>query len=121
MKALEFLKRNRFNIISWFVTILIVAGIVIGGFWYQGTTSASALVPEPTAQPEESPPDVAPPALGSESGGETSSGSITRNIQLKTNMPERPRYTVDKYTVARGDSVFAISEKYKISPNEGKI
>jgi murein DD-endopeptidase MepM/ murein hydrolase activator NlpD len=116
MKALEFFKRNRFNIISWFVTILIVAGIVGGGVWYQGTTTASALVPEPTAQPEEQPLKVQPPVP--ESAVEVESGiqSITRNIQLKTNIPERPRYTVDKYTVARGDSVFAIADKYKISP-----
>lgn len=117
MKALEFLKRNRFNIISWFATILIVAGILTGGLWYKGTTSAAALVPEPTAQPDEMPPSVALPV--SEPGGSSNQSgfqSISRNIQLKTNMPERPRYIVEKYTVARGDSVFAISEVYKITP-----
>ena len=116
MKPLEFLKRNRFNIISWFVTIFIVAGIGVGGFWYQGTNSAAALVPEPTAQPEEKQPEVPLPSQNTETTTENSFGSITRNIQLKTNMPERPRYTVEKYTVARGDSVFAIAEKYKITP-----
>ena len=118
MKILEFFKRNRFYIISWIVTLLIVAGIVGGGFWYLGTTSAAALVPEPTAQPEEKPPEVALPTAGPESGGEEENGfgSISRNIQLKTNMPERPRYTVDKYTVARGDSVFAIANNYNITP-----
>jgi murein DD-endopeptidase MepM/ murein hydrolase activator NlpD len=116
MKALEFFKHNRFNIVSWCVTMLLVAGIVGGGIWYQGTTTASALVPEPTAEPEEKAPDVKPPAP--EPGVENESGfqSIPRNIQLKTNIPERPRYDVDKYTVARGDSVFAIADKYKISP-----
>jgi LysM repeat protein len=112
MKAFEFLKRYRFNIISWFVTILIVAGIVGGGFWYQGTTTAAALVPEPTAQPEEKASEVKPPVVEIENGFQ----SITRSIQLKTNIPERPRYDVDTYTVARGDSVFAIAEKYKIEP-----
>lgn len=116
MIILEFLKRNRFSIISWFITILLVAGIVVGGFWYQGTNSAAALVPEPTAQPEKKQPEVPLPTPGSESGGESSFESISRNIQLKTNIPERPRYTVDNYTVARGDSVFAIAENYKITP-----
>jgi LysM repeat protein len=116
MKALEFLKRNRFNFISWFITILIVAGIVSAGFWYQGTTSASALVPEPTAQPEENPPEVPLPAPGSDIGSDIGFKAISRTIQLKTNIPERPRYSVDKYTVARGDSVFAISENFKITP-----
>jgi murein DD-endopeptidase MepM/ murein hydrolase activator NlpD len=117
MKAFDFLKRNRFNVISWFVTILIVAGIVTGGFWYQGTNTAAALVPEPTAEPEEKAPEVRPPVSGSEVEDESSTQSITRSIQLKTNIPdERPRYDVDKYMVARGDSVFAIAEKYKIEP-----
>ena len=116
MKAFEFFKRNRFNIVSWFVTILIVAGIVAGGIWYQGTTTAAALVPEPTAQPEEKSPEVKPPIPGSGVEVESDFQSITRSIQLKTNIPERPRYEVEKYTVARGDSVFAIAEKYKITP-----
>ena len=116
MKALEFLKRNLFNIISWLVTILIVVGIIGGGIWYKGTTSAAALVPEPTALPEESPPEVALPVSGSGGGSGNGFESISRTIQLKTNMPERPRYIAEKYTVARGDSVFAISEKYKITP-----
>lgn len=116
MKAVEFLKRNRFSIISWFVTILIVAGIVVGGFWYKGTTTAAALVPEPTAQPEEKSPEVALPVSASAESSGNGFESIPRTIQLKTNIPERPRYTVDKYTVARGDSVFGIAENYKITP-----
>jgi murein DD-endopeptidase MepM/ murein hydrolase activator NlpD len=116
MRALEFIKRNRFSIISWFVTILIVAGIAGGGYWYKGTTSEAALVPEPTAQPEKKPPEMSLPDPGPVSSSGSGFESITRNIQLKTNMPERPRYTVEKYTVARGDSVFAIADKYKITP-----
>jgi murein DD-endopeptidase MepM/ murein hydrolase activator NlpD len=116
MKILEFLKRNLFSIISWFVTILIVAGILGGGLWYMGTTSVAALVPEPTAQPDATSPAVPLPVPGSEGSVDSGFQSISRNIQLKTNMPERPRYIVDKYTVARGDSVFAIAEKYNVSP-----
>ena len=117
MKALEFLKHNLFTFISWFITFLIVGGIVGGGLWYMGTSSASAMVPEPTAQPDENPPAVALPESAPVSGaGGGGFEAISRSIQLKTNMPERPRYTVDKYTVARGDSVFAIAEKYKITP-----
>lgn len=116
MKAIEFFHRNRFSIISWLVTVLLVAGIVGGGIWYQGTTTASALVPVPTAQPEEKAPQIKPPAPGSQVEAESGLQAITRNIQLKTNIPERPRYEVEKYTVARGDSVFAIAEKFGIEP-----
>ena len=116
MNVLEILKRNRFNVISWFVTILIVAGIVGGGSWYKGNSTESALIPEPTIQPEENPSVVPLPNSGSGSGGGSGFESISREIQLKTDIPERPRYTVDKYTVARGDSVFAIAENYNITP-----
>ena len=88
MKALAFLKRNLFNIISWFVTVLLVGSIVGGGFWYYNKANAqAALVPEPTAQPDEPPPSVAPPVPGSEVGSDNNFGAITRNIQLKTNIP----------------------------------
>ena len=120
MKILEFLKRHRFSIISWFITILIVTGIVAGGFWYQGTATAAAFVPEPTAEPEKNPgmnsPEVPLPVPGVDSGSASDFKAISRSIQLKTNIPERPRYHIDQYTVARGDSVFAISENFKIEP-----
>ena len=116
MKVVEFLDRNRFSIISWFLTILIVVGILATGFWYKGTTSASALVPEPTAQEDEKSPEMPLPTSAPAVTSGTGFESIPRNIQLKTNIPERPRYSVEKYTVARGDLVFAISDNYKISP-----
>lgn len=118
MKALGFLKHNLFSFVSWFVTILIVFGIVGGGLWYKSTTTVAALEPEPTAMPEKKQVEISLPAP--DSGNNNGSGgglqAITRDIQLKTNMPERPRYTVEKYTVARGDSVFAIAEHFKITP-----
>jgi len=117
MKVLAFLKHNLFTFISWFVTFLIVGGIVVGGLWYKDNRfEEPALVPEPTAQPDENPPAVALPVESAGGGGGGGFQAISRSIQLKTNIPERPRYTVDHYTVARGDSVFAIAEKYKIEP-----
>jgi len=116
MRVLAFLKQNLFTFISWFATFLIVSGIVAGGLWYKDNRyEEPALVPEPTAQPDENPPSVALPV---ESGAGSGGGfqAISRGIQLKTNIPERPRYTVDHYTVARGDSVFAIAERYNIEP-----
>ena len=50
MKVLEFLKHNLFTFVSWFVTFLIVGGIVVGGLWYKDNRfEEPALVPEPTA------------------------------------------------------------------------
>ena len=114
MKLLNWVKANLFNIISWTVTFVIVAAILIGGFWYKGTSTASALEPEPTAQSDQASLEVPLPAPANASpiGFE----SISRAIQLKTNMPERPRYNIEKYTVARGDSVFAIAKQFDIEP-----
>jgi murein DD-endopeptidase MepM/ murein hydrolase activator NlpD len=43
--------------------------------------------------------------------------SIGRDILLKTNIPaDKPRYKIDDYRVSRGDSIFAISEAFKLKP-----
>jgi len=109
-----FFKNNLFNIISWLVTLILVAGIVIGAFaWKQSTTVVQASELVPTAAPEKEQPQVAMPALG----GPEAFVSIGREIQLKTNVPaDKPRYKPVEYRVSRGDSVFAIAESYKLKP-----
>jgi len=109
-----FFSNNKFNIISWLVTFTIVAGLVLGAFaWKQSPTTVQALVPEPTTAPDKKQPNVPMPALGKSEA----SPSITREILLKTNIPaDKPRYNIEQYRVVRGDSVFAISEEFKLKP-----
>ncbi|PWB68938.1 MAG: hypothetical protein C3F07_20980 [Anaerolineales bacterium] len=113
-KIVLFFNKNSFNIISWFVTFLLVGGILGGAFlWRKSTTSVQALVPEPTAASEEEMPNITMPALG----GPEAFVSIPRDIQLKTNAPaDKPRYKPVEYRVSRGDSIFAIAESYKLKP-----
>ncbi|HAV76529.1 MAG TPA: hypothetical protein DCX53_04155 [Anaerolineae bacterium] len=113
-KISSYFKKNTFNIISWLVTLTLVAGIVGGAFaWKQSTTVAQAAVPEPTKSPDREPADVAMPALG----GPEAFVSIERDIHLKTNIPaDKPRYKPVEYRVSRGDSMFAIAESYKLEP-----
>jgi len=113
-KITTFFKKNTFNIISWVVTLLLVAGITFGAFvWKQSTTSVQAAVPEPTQAPDKEPPQVAMPALS----GPEASVSVERDIELKTNVPaDKPRYKPVEYRVSRGDSIFAIAESYKLKP-----
>lgn len=113
-KLSSFFKKNLFNIISWFVTILLVGGIAAGAFmWKKSTNTTQAAAPEPTAAPEQEQPQVAMPALG----GPEAFVSIERDIQLKTNVPaDKPRYKPVEYRVSRGDSLFAIAESYKLKP-----
>ncbi len=112
-KISSFFSKNRFNIISWIVTLALVAGLVGGALRWKQASSAEALAPIPTVAPDEKPPQVAMPALIAPAAFK----SIERQIQIKTNIPaDKPRYSVVEYRVKRGDSVFAISEEYKLKP-----
>jgi murein DD-endopeptidase MepM/ murein hydrolase activator NlpD len=105
---------NKFNIISWFVTLALVTGLVFGALaWKRSTTTVAALAPQPTAAPDAKQPDVQMPPLGASEAF----ASIGRIIELKTNIPaDKPRYSIEEYRVTRGDSIFAISESFKLKP-----
>jgi len=113
-KLSSFFKKYRFNIISWAVTFILVAGMVLGALkWQQSNSGAQALAPIPTTAPDKNPPQVAMPALG----GPVAFEAIEREIQIKTNIPaDKPRYDPEEYRVVSGDSVFAIAESFKIKP-----
>ncbi|RPJ26479.1 MAG: LysM peptidoglycan-binding domain-containing protein [Chloroflexi bacterium] len=113
-KLSSFFSSNRFNIISWAVTFVLVAGLVVGAFkWKESTSVASALAPIPTVGPDRELPQVPLPALG----GPQAFQAIEREIQIKTNVPaDKPRYDLEEYRVVRGDSIFAIAESYKLEP-----
>lgn len=64
---------------------------------------------EPTAPPALPPFNTNPPASPQDSG-------ITRRIQLKTIIPERPGNKVTEYVVKRGDSPWSIAQKFGIKP-----
>jgi murein DD-endopeptidase MepM/ murein hydrolase activator NlpD len=113
-KLSAFFNNNRFNVISWTVTFILVAGMIFGAFkWKESTSVAQALVPVPTKEPDTNLPEVSMPALG----GPESLEAIEREIQIKTNIPaDKPRYDLEEYRVVRGDSVFAIAESFKLKP-----
>jgi murein DD-endopeptidase MepM/ murein hydrolase activator NlpD len=112
-KLSTLLNQNRFVVISWAVTVALVAGMIGGALKWRQTSSVQALAPIPTAKPDSNPPKVELPSL-------TNSEAlrfIARKIELKTNIPaDKPRYTLEEYRVKRGDSVFAIAESFKIKP-----
>ncbi len=113
-KLLSFLRKNRFSVISWTVTFVLVAGMVLVAWkWKESTSMPDALVPIPTARPDKKSIKVSMPALANPAAFD----SIERKIEIKTNVPaDKPRYTVQEYRVARGDSVFAIATSFKIKP-----
>ena len=113
-KLTTYFNGHRFSIISWSVTLVLVAGMILGAFeWKEARGGAQALVPIPTAASEEKQLDVPMPALG----GPVAFAAIEREIQIKTNVPaDKPRYDIEEYRVVHGDSVFAIAESYKVQP-----
>lgn len=112
-KLSSLFNQNRFVVISWAVTLALVAGMIGAALKWKQTSSVQALAPMPTAAPDENPPEVAMPALG----GPEAFQSIEREIQIKTNIPaDKPRYDVVEYRVIRGDSVFAIAESFTVQP-----
>lgn len=113
-KFSSFFNRNRFNVISWAVTIALVAGLIGGALKWKETSSAQALAPIATAKPNQSLPKITMPALAM--NVETVK-AIGRQIEIKTNVPaDKPRYNTIEYRVKRGDSVFAIAKQFSIKP-----
>ncbi|RME89274.1 MAG: LysM peptidoglycan-binding domain-containing protein [Anaerolineae bacterium] len=108
-------KTRRFDIISWAVTLLIVFGMLAATLgWVRSAATAPATRPEPTADPTQS---SLSPSLPPATTTNVSLQAISRRIDLKTEIPEqRPRYKAITYTVARGDSVFAIAKEFGLKP-----
>ncbi len=100
-----------FTILSWMATALIVASLLGSTLWWRSTQATSALMPVPTAAPDENPPDVALPSTSAALNGFT---SIQRGLHIITTIPERARYDAIVYRISRGDSMYVLSEQYKV-------
>jgi len=106
-------KADRFSIVSWVLTIVLVVSLRGGTLYYKRPIPPTVVtVPaEPTPLAEEGQPQVGEPALSQGGGGFS---AILRKLQLKTNIPERPRYESSLYRVVRGDSMYRIAETYQV-------
>jgi len=109
-------KADRFAIISWVVTILVVAAIIGSTILYKNShTTTYTSMAQPTSSAGE-PSDTTQPQVGAPVASMDGSGvsSISRKLQLITNIPERPRYETVLYRVSRGDAMLSIAEDYKL-------
>jgi murein DD-endopeptidase MepM/ murein hydrolase activator NlpD len=110
-------KVDRFAVISWVVTLLLVGALLGGTVYYKNSrprTYVPAAQPTSAATSESSAaaqPQVGAPVVSGDGGGFS---SITRKLQLKTNIPERERYESSLYRVSRGDAMLSIAEKFKL-------
>ena len=108
-------KADRFAVVSWVVTLLVVVSLLGSTLYYKSNLTNTAPVVVPTAaadDPGAGQPQVGVPVLGSGGGGVL---SIARKLQLKTNIPERPRYEPTIYRVSRGDAMLSIAEDFKVT------
>lgn len=106
-------KTDRFSVASWVLTIMVVVSLLGGTLYYKSTIPPTVVTvaAEPTTPAEEGQPQVGVPAVSQDGGGLP---SILRRLQLKTNIPERPRYESTLYRVVRGDSMYRIAETYSV-------
>lgn len=107
-------KTDRFTVVSWVVTVLLVIGLLGGTLYYKSTLPPSVVTV--AAATEEASAGGTSPVPQAGSGGEGTGffPTIFRKLQVKTNIPERPRYEPELYRVVRGDSMYRIAELFKI-------
>ena len=107
-------KLDRFTVISWVVTIFIIAALLTSTILYKNSrTKIYIPVPQPTSTPGTELIQVGAPVASSGADG-SGSPSITRKLQLKTNIPDRPRYKPTLYRISRGDSMWGIADEFKV-------
>jgi len=106
-------KVDRFAVISWVVTLLLVTALLGGTIFYKSLRPVTHVsVAQPTSPAATTPqPQVGAPVIVE---GGSGFSSITRKLQLKTNIPERERYGPTLYRVSRGDAMLSIAEKFKL-------
>lgn len=108
-------KADRFAIISWVVTFVIVAVLLGSTLYYKSTLPlTSVTLPQPTKAADTTGAGTLQAGGPVVSAGGDELPSIPRKLQLITNIPERPRYNSIIYRVSRGDAMLAIADEYKL-------
>ena len=111
-RTAEFVSANRFAVISWGATALVVAGLLSFASWKSGGPQG-ATRPEPTAVPGHE-PAVDLPVAPTPS---TAFAGVGRQLQLKTIIPaDRHESQPTTYRVLRGDALFSIAKQYDLKP-----
>jgi len=104
-------RTDRFTVISWTVTLILVASLLGSTILYKNAITTPVVSPsQAVSESGDGPPVSVVPANGSKDG----SNYILRDLQLKTRIPERPRYQALTYRVSRGDGMWAVADKFKL-------
>lgn len=94
--------------------ILAVAGLLfaVGGAWMNVHASSAPTSPAPAADAPAAPVEVSLPAF--EVG--PPDAAVSRRAEPRTEILQRARINVLRYTVQEGDSVFSIADRFGIKP-----
>ncbi len=113
-RIIVYYNSHKFNVISWGATALLVAALLGSALWQARIGSGSqATRLEPTALPNDGKPSVGLPAPINAAAGDF---SIGRALELKTNIPDRPRFAPVTYRVTAGDALFSIAKQFSVKP-----
>ena len=108
---LEKIKANRFTVISWVVTVFVVSALLGSTILYKNSLPTNFTPATQPTSPAGGSGTGQPPVVGADGSGGL---FIIRKLQLKTNIPERPRYESVIYRVSRGDAMLSIADEFKI-------
>lgn len=106
-------KPDRFTIVSWSLTFILVASLLGSTLYYKSTLPPVVTTISAAATPESDAGQTLALVPNVSAGG-SGFPSIFRDLQLKTNIPERPRYESVIYRVSRGDAMLRIAESYNV-------
>ncbi len=113
-------QRDWVALIAWGVAIVVLAAAGYLGWWrwQMGATADQQVVAQATLPPSALPntrTDL-PPADLPAYRLPAQQSSIFRLAALHTDIPNRPRREAVEYTVSLGDSVFAIAQRFGVTP-----
>jgi murein DD-endopeptidase MepM/ murein hydrolase activator NlpD len=97
------------------IALILLVVWVMSNFYLKGKSNGSPqegalAASSATATPESAEPKLAELALV------TPQEAISRQAQLHTILPDRPRFEVTVYEVQKGDALFTIAEKFTLKP-----
>lgn len=97
------------------IVLILIVLWVMGNFYLKGKVNGyrdaaiAAPLPTPTTT-------VAPPSFDASAADSSFAQGIVRLAQMHTTLPARPRFEIDQYEVQKGDTIFAIAEKFNLKP-----
>ena len=109
---IQTLTRNRFSVVSWAITVLLVIGLVGTYLWWtgQGPTSGLGSLSAPVSGPENQAPIELPPSLNSQ----PVEVSIARGLALKTAVTGKADAKPITYRAVGGDNLSSIAKQFNI-------